>query len=301
MAFAGFCSVSGRVLDPNSAPSDINTILELLEQADPAENDIFGEAEVPRRAVPPKRQNPAFHLLDTLSRPTYIDASDFRDQEALSPALDINRQLTILSASKFVQPPVDIVHASEGPTVDEGIERLSFDDASPLFRDDFPSDDTDYIIEPLESEREIIADQDSETANEEPRISTSVSVSTSVTYSNGTSVANDSSVPSTTESTTLASSPSSTTADPSIEDHREPRAESLIAVEEEPSYIVAGEYRPTYVSSDDFRAPGLSSYPVESALSPLGHILSGFGAEFGPFGGDVRRDGFIRGFRPDGF
>ncbi|XP_018026018.1 pinin [Hyalella azteca] len=322
---------SGRVLDRDAQSSGDrhNEVLELLAKADPSENDIFDETvpEMEEEPEPANSRSPTQHILEELSRPKYIDASEFRNVEVLPPALDINRQLTLLAASKRIRPPVEIVHQQEEPVLDEELVKVFYRPGSPLFRDDFPSESIDYIIEPLESE--VVSNS---TDKVSPRISTSVSVSRSISYSNGSSaglnVPANETVSSSTFSTTIASITSATlsttpiaktsnasaaasattTASSPVEKFdaeslplAETTAEfSPLIAEEDPSYVVVGEY-PPYVESDAFRLAEPSEYPVEGALSPLAHILAGFGGEHGPFGGDVRRDGFIEGFRPDGF
>ncbi|KAF2367154.1 hypothetical protein FHG87_002090 [Trinorchestia longiramus] len=314
---------SGRVVNSSaSSTRDINTVLELLDRADPSENDIFAEA-MPEFKAPPRpsaRPSPTQHILDALSRPRYIDASEFRAQGTLPPALDINRQLTLLSASKRIIPPVDIVHLQDEQTVDEH-DRTFYNSSSPLFRDDFLSDSIDYILEPSESH-----DTSKQNDTLEPHFSTSVSVSTSVSFSNGNSSSSDnlssassqpgypatsaissstttSLSPSTTASPTITTASSSSPTSAPTHSTEDTKVEFLPLESDydDPPYVVAGEYAPTYISSDTFRFTGPSEYPVDTALSPLSHILAGFGGELGPFGGDVRGDAFIRGFRPDGF
>jgi len=58
--------------------------------------------------------SPAQHILETLSKPKYVDASEFRNtdnrrSESLPPFLDINRHLTLIKASHRFAPPVEYV------------------------------------------------------------------------------------------------------------------------------------------------------------------------------------------------
>ena len=137
-------AVAGRV--PND-PGRLN-LNELLSQADPSENEVFSESFPVRGEIRNTAINPAFHILETFSRPKYVEASEFRKSETpqpedfLPPSLDINRQLTLISASKSYRAPETVLTPADEPIeVDEGLPSpaaLFRDDVSRTFNDPNP-------------------------------------------------------------------------------------------------------------------------------------------------------------------
>lgn len=283
---------SARVVDNPQEENmqDRQSLDKLLLQADPHENDIFYEARpavsIPRRERP-ARPSPTLHLLENFSKQRYIDASEFR--MPLPPAIDINRQLTLLSASKSFRPPTKAESDIEAPI--DFVDYSFLPNPSPLFREDFPSDDVEYYQDtPKNSTIDVGSKFDSEQALAAvPQYSTSVSVSSSVSFSDNRSQREEKDTPKSEQSVTDTSSTDivSTTSEP-----RTPIIDEKLAVSSSSESPKTAKLLRYDVEED---------YPEYSVLSPLAHILSGFRGELGPFGGDHATDSFVRGFRPIGF
>ena len=266
--------------------ADLPSLNDLLSQADPHENDIFYEprlAEAFPLRTTEARPSPTSHLLGSFSKPIYVEAAEFR--MPLPPALDINRQLTLLTASKQFGAPTKTLIVDIEPS---NYKTLSLGEVSaPLYGDDFPSEAVEYYVyTPDTTENAAFKSNSSEAFTEEPEYSTSVSVSKSVSISNNSKSPTDATLAVLTkiESPEIPSTPSSLSST-TISNFQ---SETLVTSE-----VPTAEKLVSYDFEED--------YPEHSVLSPLAHILGGFRGELGPFGGDHASDGFVRGFRPIGF